>query len=117
LSASVLEREAEVQVLRERHAALSSREQEVMGLVVHGLLNKQVGRELGITEITVKAHRGKVMRKMQARTFVDLIHMAVRLGIMPSAGDRIDHAAGACVVSLSAFLELARSNGRAPRSR
>ena len=52
-----------------------------MGLVVSGLLNKQVGAELGISEITVKAHRGKVMEKMQAATFVDLVNMAGRLGI------------------------------------
>eukprot|EP01133_Synstelium_polycarpum_P030323 gene30323-biopygen24836 len=70
-----------MEVLRHRHASLSRREQEVMVLVVAGLLNKQVGFELGISEITVKAHRGQVMRKMQARSFAELINMATRLGV------------------------------------
>ena len=65
-SAAALGHEAELQALRDRYASLSSREREVMALVVSGLLNKQVGGELGISEITVKAHRGQVMRKMQA---------------------------------------------------
>ena len=54
-------------------------EREVMALVVSGLLNKQVGGELGISEITVKAHRGQVMRKMKANSFADLVNMATRL--------------------------------------
>ena len=70
-----------MQALRERYASLSRREQEVMALVVSGLLNKQVGFELGISEITVKAHRGQVMRKMKARSLPDLVNMAARLGI------------------------------------
>ena len=65
-SQTVLDHEAEIQTLRDRYASLSHREREVMDLVVTGLLNKQVGFELGISEITVKAHRGKVMRKMKA---------------------------------------------------
>lgn len=73
--------ELELQEIRDRYASLSRREQEVMALVVSGLLNKQVGRELNITEITVKAHRGQVMRKMQARSFPDLVRMASRLGL------------------------------------
>lgn len=73
--------QSEALVLRERHASLSHREQEVMTLVVSGLLNKQVGFELGISEITVKAHRGQVMRKMQARSLPDLVNMAARLGV------------------------------------
>lgn len=80
-SQACLEDQAEMQALRDRHASLSEREREVMGLVVSGLLNKQVGNELGISEITVKAHRGKVMRKMQANSFADLVHMATRLGV------------------------------------
>ena len=76
-----LEHGAELLALRRRHEALSSREQEVMALVVTGLLNKQVGFELGISEITVKAHRGKVMRKMEANSLADLITMATRLGL------------------------------------
>lgn len=73
--------EAELRSLRKRYASLSPREQEVMALVVSGLLNKQVGAELGISEITVKAHRGKVMRKMKAESLADLVGMAARLGI------------------------------------
>ncbi len=65
-SHTTLGHEAEIQALRDCHASLSRREREVMALVVSGLLNKQIGFELGISEITVKAHRGKVMRKMQA---------------------------------------------------
>ena len=72
---------AELQTLRERHASLSRREQEVMALVVAGLLNKQVGFELGISEITVKAHRGNVMRKMGAPSLAALVTMAARLGM------------------------------------
>jgi FixJ family two-component response regulator len=71
--------EMETQALRERHALLSPREVEVMALVVAGLLNKQVGFELGISEITVKAHRGQVMRKMAASSLPDLVNMAARL--------------------------------------
>jgi FixJ family two-component response regulator len=67
--------------LQERLALLTKREREVMDLVVKGLMNKQVGFELDISEITVKAHRGRVMEKMQATTFVDLVNMAGRLGI------------------------------------
>ncbi|WP_285884323.1 response regulator transcription factor [Rhizobium calliandrae] len=68
-----------LQGLRGRYASLSPREQQVMALVVSGLLNKQVGFELGISEITVKAHRGQVMRKMQARTLPELVIMAAKL--------------------------------------
>ena len=67
--------------LRGRYAALSPREREVMALVVAGLLNKQVGGELGISEITVKAHRGSVMRKMQAGSLPKLVSMAAKLGL------------------------------------
>ncbi|MGX5802444.1 response regulator transcription factor [Bradyrhizobium sp. Arg314] len=72
---------SEVKIVRDCYASLSHREQEVMALVVSGLLNKQVGFELGISEITVKAHRGQVMRKMKARSLPDLVGMAARLGI------------------------------------
>ena len=68
-------------VLREGYASLTPREREVMVLVVSGLLNKQVGGELGISEITVKAHRGQVMRKMKAGSLPDLVGMAARLGL------------------------------------
>jgi FixJ family two-component response regulator len=76
-----LKREGAQRQLQERFSLLSKREREVMNLVVKGLMNKQVGFELGISEITVKAHRGKVMEKMHATTFVDLVNMAGRLGI------------------------------------
>jgi FixJ family two-component response regulator len=82
-SRSTLDQAEEIQVLRDRHASLSRREQEVMALVVSGLLNKQVGFELGISEITVKAHRGQVMRKMEADSLADLVTMAGQLGLAP----------------------------------
>jgi len=72
---------SEMRVLREGYASLTPREREVMALVVSGLLNKQVGGELGISEITVKAHRGQVMRKMNADSLPDLVGMAARLGL------------------------------------
>jgi len=82
-STAALSLEAEVQVLRGRYAELSGREREVMALVVAGRLNKQVGGELGICEITVKGHRGNVMRKMNARSVPDLVTMAALLGLLP----------------------------------
>jgi len=66
-------------VLRKCYSTLSRREREVMALVVSGLSNKLVGSELGISEITVKAHRGKVMRKMKANSFAGLMNIAARL--------------------------------------
>ena len=78
-STAALGQEAEMQTLRGRYATLSCREREVMALVVAGRLNKQVGGELGISEITVKAHRGQVMRKMKAHSLPDLVTMAARL--------------------------------------
>ena len=80
-SHSALGRETEMQVLRDCYASLTRREREVMTLVVSGLLNKQVGGELGISEITVKAHRGQVMQKMKADSFADLVKKAARLGV------------------------------------
>jgi FixJ family two-component response regulator len=75
----------ELQGLRDRYASLSPREQQVMALVVSGLLNKQVGSELGISEITVKAHRGRVMQKMKANSLADLVEMAGRLRLTRTA--------------------------------
>jgi FixJ family two-component response regulator len=76
----------EMENLRSAYASLSQREREVMALVVSGLLNKQVGAELGISEITVKAHRGSLMKKMKADSLPDLVNMAARLGIQRRSG-------------------------------
>jgi FixJ family two-component response regulator len=81
LSSTALSEEAETQVLRAHYASLSPRESEVMALVVAGLPNKQIGRKLSIAEITVKIHRGRVMRKMGARSLPELVRMAARLGL------------------------------------
>ena len=80
-SRAALLQESEMSALRTCHASLTRREREVMVLVVSGLLNKQVGGELGISEITVKAHRGQVMHKMKADSLADLVRMAARLGL------------------------------------
>jgi len=83
-SHSALGREAAMQVLRDCYASLTRREREVMALAASGLLNKQVGGELGISEITVKAHRGQVMQKMKADSFAELVKMAARLQPTPA---------------------------------
>jgi FixJ family two-component response regulator len=83
-SHNVLGREAEMQALRNCYSSLTSREREVMVLVASGLLNKRVGDQLGISEITVKAHRGKVMRKMNADSLPDLVKMAAKLRLAPA---------------------------------
>ncbi len=80
-SLTALGHEAEMRALRDRYASLTRREREVMALVASGLLNKQVGGELGISEITVKAHRGQAMQKMKADSLADLVKMAARLGL------------------------------------
>jgi FixJ family two-component response regulator len=74
--------ETDIRPLRDRYASLSPRERDVMVLVVAGLLNKQVGIQLSISEVTVKAHRGRMMRKMQARSLADLVQMAVILDVL-----------------------------------
>lgn len=79
-SSAALARDFQIQELRARHETLSRREREVMALVVAGLMNKQIAFELGISEITVKAHRGSAMRKMKARSLAELVTFAARLG-------------------------------------
>jgi len=83
-SRAALGREAEIGAIRDCYASLTRRERQVMDLVVSGRLNKQVGGELGISEITVKAHRGKVMQKMKADSLPDLVKMAARLRLRRS---------------------------------
>ena len=82
LSRAALLRDASLQQLRTYYASVTPREREVVALVVSGLLNKQVGGELGISEITVKAHRGQVMRKMKAESLPHLVRMAARLNVV-----------------------------------
>jgi len=84
-SRAALDNEAEIQALRECYASLTPREQQVMALVASGLLNKQVGLRLGISEITVKAHRGRVMQKMGAGSLADLVKASERLRLAPAS--------------------------------
>ena len=83
-STAALALEADMRAIQEAYTSLSRREREVMALVVSGLLNKQVGGELGISEITVKAHRGRVMRKMKADSLPDLVNIAAKIGLVSS---------------------------------
>jgi FixJ family two-component response regulator len=76
-----LAHQAELQELQARYASLTAREREIMALVVSGRLNKQIAVELGISEITVKAHRGQVMRKMDVASLADLVRLAARLDV------------------------------------
>ena len=83
-SAAVLDDQAEISTLRSSYESLTPRERDVMKLVVAGMLNKQIGLKLDISEITVKAHRGKMMQKMKADSVADLVKTAVRLGLTPA---------------------------------
>ena len=83
-SAAVLDDQAEITALRSNYELLTPRERDVMRCVVAGMLNKQIGLKLGISEITVKAHRGKMMQKMKADSLADLVKTAVRLGLAPA---------------------------------
>jgi FixJ family two-component response regulator len=87
-SQMTLGQEAETRALRDRYGSLSGREREVMVLVTSGMMNKQVGGKLGISEITVKAHRGRLMRKMNARSLADLVTMAANLGLASGGSGR-----------------------------
>jgi FixJ family two-component response regulator len=96
-SQTALGRESEKQALRSRYASLTARERQVMVLVVAGLLNKQVGTELGISEITVKGHRGRVMEKMNAHSLPDLVRMAARLRLQsPVCANTVQHPPDFC---------------------
>ena len=86
-SHTALRHDAEMQALQDRYASLSDRERQVMMLVVRGKLNKQVGGELGISEITVKGHRGRMMQKMQAGSFANLVRLAARLDVAVAPKD------------------------------
>jgi FixJ family two-component response regulator len=81
-SREAVTREAELQLLRSRYASLTTRERQVLGWVVQGTLNKVIGAELEISEITVKAHRGRAMRKMQVRSLAELVTVAAKLGVL-----------------------------------
>src|SRR5206468_8604001 len=83
-SRTAVRQESKMRVLRSSYASLTPREREVMALVVSGLLNKQVGGELGSSGITVKAHRGQMMRKMKADSLPELVTMAAKLGVRPA---------------------------------
>jgi FixJ family two-component response regulator len=82
-STAVLDDQAEISALRHNYESLTPRERDVMKLVVAGMLNKQIGLKLDISEITVKAHRGKMMQKMKADSVADLVKTGVRLGLAP----------------------------------
>lgn len=83
-SAAVLDDQAEISALRGNYESLTPREGDVMRCVVAGMLNKQIGMKLGISEITVKAHRGKMMQKMKTDSVADLVRISVRLGLTPA---------------------------------
>jgi len=81
----------EIRTLRGRYQRLSGREREVMNLVTSGLMNKIISDQLAISEVTVKSHRGRVMRKMHVRSLAELVHIATKLGISHDAVDTRSH--------------------------
>jgi FixJ family two-component response regulator len=89
-SRAILSLNSEVRVLRERYCSLSRRERQVMALVISGLMNKQIAFELGISEVTVKAHRGQMMRKMMARSVPDLVNISAKLKLGHQSQSSID---------------------------
>jgi FixJ family two-component response regulator len=91
-SKGLLDRSTETRALKARYSCLTAREREVMALVVVGLPNKRVGSELGISEITVKAHRGSMMRKMRAESLAELVSIATRLRLMRPSGAALSQA-------------------------
>jgi FixJ family two-component response regulator len=116
-SGAVLSREAELQTLRARYASMSIREREVMALVVAGFANKRVGDRLGIAEITVKAHRGRVMRKMGADSLAELVRIAMRLRMsLHAPGVSGVQSANDAAVRLTSFDRTPTSEQRARHS-
>ncbi|HME25174.1 MAG TPA: LuxR C-terminal-related transcriptional regulator [Acetobacteraceae bacterium] len=114
-SAAARGRESVLQSLQSHYSELTSREREVMALVVAGGPNKQVAAALGISEITVKAHRGRVMRKMRAGSLVDLVHMAVRLSLTNNPWDsscHLDESSALRPRSATKFADRAPDDGR-----
>ena len=112
-SRAEVRRAATMRALHERYVSLSRREREVMGLVVSGRLNKQVGGELGISEITVKAHRGKMMRKMNASSFAELVNMAATLHPAAATSETDIDASNAFVYAERVGIRAASSLGAA----
>jgi formate hydrogenlyase transcriptional activator len=115
-SSIAISREAEMRPIRECYASLSHRERQVMALVLSGLLNKQIGAELGISEITVKAHRGRVMQKMGAKSVIDLVRMAARLRserTFATSGHLRPPAPAAATASSGCAMTVSSGSGRA----
>jgi FixJ family two-component response regulator len=110
-SRSALNDLAHIKALRERYASLTAREREVMSLVVSGRLNKQVGGDLGIREVTVKVHRGKIMRKMRARSLAELVNMAASLRRWTAALGLSLHLPPEPLTETDSFVQFAASAG------